>query len=95
MIEVRQTPAFQKWHLGLQDEQARRRIAMRIERLKGGLLGDTKSVGGGVSELRIDHGPGYRLYFTKQEETIVILLCGGDKGTQGRDIAKAKAMVLE
>jgi putative addiction module killer protein len=71
------------------------RIEKRIERLEGGNAGDVKSVGEGVSELRIDYGPGYRLYFTKYGRAVVLLLCGGDKSTQARDIDRAKAMVEE
>ncbi len=80
---------------GSRDLQARARIAVRIDRLADGNPGDAKSVGDGVSELRIDYGPGYRLYFTRKGDRLVILLCGGDKSSQDRDIRQAKAMAKE
>ena len=92
MIEVRQTDEFALWFGSLRDRQARARIASRLERMALGNYGDSKYVGGGVRELRVDHGPGYRVYFVNQGETVVILLCGGDKRTQARDIAKAIAV---
>jgi len=95
MIEVRQTEAFQAWLQGLADRRAVSRIAVRIARVQSGLMGDIKAVGGGVSELRIDYGPGYRLYLAQRGRVLVILLCGGDKASQRRDIAKAKAMAAE
>ena len=87
-VEIRQTPAFAAWLDGLRDEQARARIQVRMDRLALGLSGDVKPVGGGVSELRIDYGPGYRVYF-KQSRGLAILLIGGDKRTQGKDIKRA------
>jgi putative addiction module killer protein len=95
MVEVRQTDLFKDWFAGLGDANARRRIAQRIVRLQSGLLGDAKPVGEGVSELRIDYGPGYRLYFVRRGTDIVILLCGGDKRTQARDIGRAKTLAAE
>jgi putative addiction module killer protein len=95
MFEVRQTVVFRDWLEALKDDRARKRIAQRIVRLQGGLFGDTRLLGGGVSELRIDHGPGYRVYFTRRGAVVVILLCGGDKGSQRRDITRAKAMAAE
>jgi len=95
MIEVRQTAVFRTWVTGLKDLQARARIAIRIDRLAGGNPGDVKPVGDGVSELRIDCGPGYRLYFTRKGALLVILLCGGDKSSQDRDIRQAKALAKE
>ncbi|MEX2080349.1 MAG: type II toxin-antitoxin system RelE/ParE family toxin [Dehalococcoidia bacterium] len=95
MIEVRQTGQFAEWLDGLRDGVARKRIAQRILRLEGGLFGDAKPVGGGVSELRVDHGPGYRLYFTKRGLAVVILLCGGDKSTQSADIRQAREMAAK
>ncbi|WP_394892778.1 type II toxin-antitoxin system RelE/ParE family toxin [Mesorhizobium sp. AaZ16] len=95
MIEVRQTTTFSVWVNGLRDSEARARIASRIDRLTLGNFGDSKSIGEGVSELRINYGPGYRLYFTKRGSVIVILLCGGDKSSQSRDIARAKGHAKE
>jgi len=89
MIEVRETPEFTRWLATLKDQRAVLHIVRRIARVAGGNLGDAKSVGGAVSELRIDHGPGYRVYFTRRGAVLVILLCGGDKRTQSRDIKKA------
>ena len=92
MIETHQTETFAKWFAGLRDLVAVKRIARRIALLEGGHFGDVKALGDKVSELRIDHGPGYRLYFTRRGETLILLLIGGDKGSQDRDIAKAKEM---
>ena len=90
MIDVRETPDFTKWLAALKDQRARLQIVRRISRVAAGNFGDAKSVGGAVSELRIDHGPGYRVYFTRRGKAVVILLCGGDKRTQSRDIRKAQ-----
>lgn len=95
MIEVRQTLAFTKWLDGLRDRNARIRIATRIRRMEMGNPGDVKAVGEGVSEMRITYGPGYRVYFVQDGNTVVILLCGGDKSSQSRDIAQAKEMAKE
>lgn len=95
MFEVRQTEEFEAWLDGLRDQIARKQIAKRIVRIQSGLLGDTKPVGEGVSELRVHHGPGYRLYYVQRERVMIILLCGGDKGSQARDIARAKEMAKE
>jgi putative addiction module killer protein len=89
MIELRKTDIFAKWLDGLQDIRARARILVQIERLAAGNPGDVKSVGEGVSELRIDYGPGYRVYYKKQGLKVVILLAGGDKSTQAKDIKTA------
>jgi putative addiction module killer protein len=94
MIEVRQTEAFRQWLLGLRDRQAQRRVADRIARIQGGLLGDIK-VFDGLIEFRIDHGPGYRLYAARRGEALIILLCGGDKSSQGRDLRKARALAAQ
>lgn len=91
-METTQTPLFANWFAGLRDHKAQSKIASRIARIELGLMGDVKSVGGGVSEARIDFGPGYRLYFTRRGEQLIILLVGGDKSSQQRDIAKAKEL---
>ena len=90
MIETEQTPEFRAWYQRLRDVTAQGRIAKRIALIEGGHFGDVKSIGDKVSELRISHGPGYRLYFMWREKKLVLLLIGGDKGSQKRDIAKAK-----
>lgn len=95
MFDVQQTKTFEAWIDSLKDIRAVARIEMRLRRLSIGLLGDTKSLGDGVSEMRIDYGPGYRLYFTRRGERIVILLCGGDKKRQSDDIARAKQLAKE
>ncbi|MBX3056350.1 MAG: type II toxin-antitoxin system RelE/ParE family toxin [Anaerolineae bacterium] len=82
---------FREWLEGLRDQQARAKIRVRLNRIRLGNFGDCKSVGSGISELRIPHGPGYRIYFGRKGDTVVILLYGGDKSTQSRDIALAKA----
>jgi putative addiction module killer protein len=95
MFEVRETATFSAWFEGLKDLRARGRITGRLVRVSLGNLGDAKSVGDGVSELRIDHGPGYRVYFTRRGDRLVWLLCGGDKSSQPRDIARAKSLAQE
>ena len=94
MIEVRETEAYADWFDALRDAQARARILIRIRRLSLGNPGDVKPVGSGVSEMRIDYGPGYRVYFVRRGDTLAILLAGGDKRTQSRDIAAAIALAL-
>ena len=89
MFEVRKTDELVRWLDGLRDVRARARVLVRIERVVAGNFGDSKPVGQGVSELRIDYGPGYRVYFTKQGQWILILLAGGDKSTQASDIKTA------
>jgi putative addiction module killer protein/probable addiction module antidote protein len=89
MIEVRQTDTYSDWFVALRDRQARARINVRIRRLSLGNSGDVKPVGEGVSELRIDYGPGYRVYFVRRGKTVVVLLAGGDKRTQDSDIKTA------
>ncbi|WP_320195024.1 type II toxin-antitoxin system RelE/ParE family toxin [Agrobacterium rosae] len=92
MIELRQTIVFSRWESRLRDKRARTLIAARLMRLAAGLPGDVESVGEGVSELRIHHGPGYRVYFQQRGNLLIVLLCGGDKGSQSRDIAAAKKL---
>ena len=89
MLELRKTETFARWLDGLHDLRARARVQARIERLATGNPGDVKPVGEGISELRIDYGPGYRVYYMKQGRTIIILLAGGDKKTQASDIKTA------
>ena len=95
MIEVRQTDEYAEWFKGLRDRQARARINTRIRRLSLGNPSDVKPVGEGVSELRIDYGPGYRVYFVQRGDTLVILLASGDKRTQNRDIRTALELARE
>jgi putative addiction module killer protein len=95
MTEVRQTDVFVDWFARLRDREARARITVRIRRLSLGNPGDVRPVGSGVSELRIDHGPGYRLYFIGHGGVVVVLLCGGDKRTQNRDIKRAVELARE
>jgi putative addiction module killer protein len=92
---VRRTDEFQAWIRGLRDRRAAAKIAVRIARMESGLLGDVEPVGEGVSEVRVDYGPGYRLYFVRRGQEVIILLCGGDKRSQKRDIKRAKAMAKE
>ena len=89
MIEIRETEVFAKWIDGLRDLRARARIQARIERLAAGNPGDVKPVGEGVSELRLDYGPGYRVYYKRRGRTLIVLLAGGDKSTQAKDIKTA------
>jgi putative addiction module killer protein len=95
MIEIRQTTVFRAWLDGSTDHRAAERIAQRIVRLEAGLMGDVKPVGEGLSELRVDYGPGYRVYFVRRASIVIILLCGGDKRSQRRDIARARALAEE
>lgn len=89
MVEIRKTKLFAQWLDGLRDLRARARVQARIERLAGGNPGDVEPVGEGVSELRINYGPGYRVYFKQRGREIIILLAGGDKRTQAKDITTA------
>ena len=95
MIEIRQSERFSQWFEALRDSQARMRIQTRIRRLSLGNPGDVRPVGERVSEMRIDYGPGYRVYFVQRGDTLIILLAGGDKRTQERDIAIARTMARE
>lgn len=88
-MEIRRTEVFARWIDGLRDVRARARVLVRIERLATGNPGDVAAVGEGVSELRIDYGPGYRVYFKKRGRSLIILLAGGDKSTQAKDIRAA------
>jgi putative addiction module killer protein len=95
MFLIHETERFTHWLENLRDVQARARIVRRIYRLAAGNFGDAKSVGGGVSELRIDHGPGYRVYFVRRGELIFLLLCGGDKRSQAKDIVLAQKLASD
>ncbi len=92
MIEVRKTATFSEWMARLRDHRARAKIAARIDRLAFGNPGDVKPIGEGISELRIHYGPGYRVYFVRRGETLIVLLSGGDKGSQTKDIKTAKTL---
>ena len=93
VFEVQQTETFAAWHAGLADDRARARIAQRIDRLGAGNKGDVRGLGDGLQELRVDYGPGYRLYLAQRGRVLIILLCGGDKRTQAADIRRAKHMI--
>ena len=93
--QIRQTKKFARWFGGLRDRQARARILVQIRRLSLGGLGDARRLGGGVLELRVDYGPGYRIYVTRRGQAVFILLAGGDKRTQAADIAKARELVRD
>ena len=93
MLEVRQTEEFDNWLRRLRDRTARSRILVRIRRLALGNPGDVKPVGAGLSEMRIDYGPGYRVYFTQRGPVLVVVLCGGDKDSQERDIKRARELL--
>ena len=95
MIEVRQTAEFSGWLRRLRDDKAKARIAARVERIKLGNLGDYKGLGHGLLEIRVDYGPGYRVYFVRQGAAVVLLLCGGDKRTQQRDVTRAYELAEE
>lgn len=95
MVEVRITDVFAGWLSRLRDRQAKARIEIRIRRLTLGNPGDVKPVGEGISEMRIDYGPGYRIYFVQRGAALYVLLAGGDKSSQQRDIAHAIAMARE
>ena len=95
MLEVRRTEFFDDWLRGLKDSRAKAKVAARIDRLAAGNPGDVKPVGGGISEMRIDYGPGYRVYFKQQGTKVIILLVGGDKSTQDADIKTAVAIAAQ
>ena len=94
-MEVVYTDAFSTWLKRLRDQRARASILVRIERMEGGNFGDHRSVGGDVGELRVQMGKGYRVYYTIRRNRVVVLLCGGDKSSQGRDIARAQRMARQ
>ena len=94
-MEVRETVEFAEWLHGLRDRTARARIRRRIYQLSRGLFGDVRSLRGALWEARIHYGPGYRLYYTQRGDTLILLLCGGDKRSQDRDIARARRMIGE
>ncbi len=93
-MKLKQTETFRIWESKLKDRRARTMIASRLMRLQEGLIGDAAPVGGGVSELRIHYGPGYRVYFQQRGNELIVLLCGGDKGSQLRDIVLAKKLAM-
>jgi len=93
--QIEQTDIFKAWHSGLRDLRVKAAIYRRIDNAESGSLGDVKSVGDGVSEMRVDMGPGYRLYFTMRDRVIIFLLCGGDKNTQDADIKRARKLAKE
>jgi putative addiction module killer protein len=95
VIEVRQTAEFAKWIARLRDTRGRAKIAARIDRLSMGHPGDVRPVGEGISELRFHDGPGYRIYYVQRGTVLIVLLCGGDKSSQSRDIANAKKLAAE
>jgi len=95
MSEIRQTAVFSNWMARLRDHRARAKIAARIDRLALGNPGDVQPVGEGVSELRINYGPGYRVYFVRRSQTLIVLLCAGDKNTQDQDIKTAKRLAAD
>jgi putative addiction module killer protein len=95
MMEIRETAEFSNWLRALRDQRGKAKILVRIDRLARGNPGDVEPVGEGVSELRIDYGPGYRIYFVKRGVALVLLLCGGDKRTQVKDIARAKRLATD
>ena len=95
MITIKQTDEFARWLTGLRDSRAKLKIATRLQRLKFGHFGDVEPVGGGLSELRIHEGQGYRVYFRQNGQEIILLLCGGNKKTQQRDIRRAHEIMKE
>ncbi len=93
MYQLQQTDAFEKWLAGLGDKKSKARILARLASVKLGNLGDHKAIAGGLRELRIHTGPGYRLYFVQRQSAVILLLCGGSKSTQTRDIERAKRLL--
>ena len=95
MVEIVRSEEFAAWFRKLRDRRAQARIAVRLDRMADGNLGDVRPVDGGVSELRIHYGPGYRVYFVQKGDVLIILLCGGDKDTQEADIRRAHTLAIE
>jgi putative addiction module killer protein len=95
VYQLRQTDTFAKWIVGLRDIQAKARILARLESARLGNLGDCKAIGSGIREMRIHAGAGYRVYFVRREKVVLVLLCGGSKGSQSRDIARARKVAQE
>ena len=95
MLEIIESATFKRWVRGLRDRRAVARINARLRNASLGNFGDTKPVGDGISEMRIHYGPGYRLYFIREDAHVIVLLCGGDKGSQARDIAHAKQVARD
>lgn len=95
MVEIIESATFKRWVRGLRDRRAVARINARLRSALMGNFGDTKPVGDGISEMRIHYGPGYRLYFIREDAHVIVLLCGGDKGSQPRDIARAKEIAKD
>jgi len=92
VYQIRETDVFATWLSKLRDARAIARILARLESARMGNLGDVRSVGGGVSEMRVDVGAGYRVYFTRRQRVVIVLLCGGDKSSQAKDVARARQM---
>ena len=95
MYQLQQTETFEKWLIALRDKKAKARILARLESVRLGNLGDWKTIGGGLRELRVHAGPGYRLYFVLRYDVVLVLLCGGAKSTQARDIERAKRLLKD
>lgn len=95
MVSIIQSETFRRWIAGLKDLHAKAIILGRLTRLSSGLPGDITSLGGGLSELRVHCGPGYRIYFVQQGQQLVVLLCGGDKGSQSRDVRLARQLARQ
>jgi putative addiction module killer protein len=95
VYQLQQTDVFEKWLAGLEDRKAKARILARLDAVRLGNLGDSKAIGGALRELRVHAGPGYRLYFTQRQSVVILLLCGGSKSTQGRDIERAKRLLKD
>ena len=95
MYQLQQTDVFEKWLAGLDDRRAKARILARLDAVRLGNLGDCKAIGGALRELRVHTGPGYRLYFTQRQSVVILLLCGGSKSSQARDVERAKRLLKD